>query len=83
MQLIQRICKDSTIISEEKAELAFVPNPRKLTRLFLLEKIIFPEPKAESALGSILGKPSRLFLLTRFFNFSFVLSFESLLDLVF
>ena len=83
MQLTQRKCKDTTVRLEEKAESTFALNPGKPTRLYLLDKIIFPVPKAESALGQFLEKSSRLFLLTRFFNFPFVLSFEPLLDLVF
>ena len=83
MQLNQRKRKDTTVISKQKGESAFAPFPGKPTRLFLLEKISFPEPKAESALGPKSGKPSQLFLLTRFFNFSFVVSFEPLLDFVF
>ena len=59
--------KDTTVRSEEKAELAFAPISEKSSRLFLLDKIGFPEFKAESALGPILGKPSRL-LPTRFSN---------------
>ena len=78
MQLTQRKHKDTTVMSEEKIELAFTLTPRKPTRLFLLDKITFTEPKAESALGSLPGKPSRLFLLSRFSIFSFVLSFEPL-----
>ena len=43
---------------------------------------LFPVPKAESALGPI-QKPSRLFLMTRFFNFSLSYPLNLLLDLVF
>ena len=69
MQSTQRKRKDSTVISEQKAESAFAPFPRKSTRLFLLDKISFPEPKVESDLSSKPRKSSRLFLLTRFSNF--------------
>ena len=46
-------------------------------------KINFPKPKAEMALGPNPKKLSWLFLLTRFFNFSFVLSFKLHLNFVF
>ena len=78
MQLTQRKRKNTTVISEEKAESAFAPTPEKPTRLYLLDKLIFPEPKAQSDLGLILEKSSWLFLLTWVFNFLFVLSFELL-----
>ena len=71
MQLIQRKCKDTIVISEQKAESAFAPFPENSARLFPLDKISFPEPKAKSALGPKLGMLSQLFLLTRFFQFFF------------
>ena len=83
MQLTQRKGKDTTVKSEEKAESTFAPTPRKPTRLIPLDKIKFPVPKVESALGPFLGKWSRVFLLTRFSNFLFVLSVEPILDLIF
>ena len=83
MQLTRRKRKDTTVISEEKVESALAPAPRKSTQLYLMDKLIFPNSKVKSALGLILGKPSPLFLLTRFSNFLFVLSFEPFLDLVF
>ena len=67
MQLTQWKRKNTTVRSEEKAELAFAPTPEKSTRLFLLDKNNFSVPKAESVLGPKSGKPSQLFLLTRFF----------------
>ena len=50
MQSTQKKRKDSTAISEQKAESAFAPIPRKRTQLFLLDKILIPVPKAESAI---------------------------------
>ena len=52
MQLSQRKRKDTTVRSEEKAESNFAQILWKPTRLYLLDQIIFPEPKAELALGS-------------------------------
>ena len=78
MQLTQRKRKDSTVILEEKVDSAFCSNPRKADSGLPIGHNDFPEPKAESALGSIPGKPSRLFLLTRFSRIYFFLSFEPL-----
>ena len=71
MQSIQGSRSNPTVISEEKADSAFAPNPGKPSRLFLLDKWDFPEHKAESALGPYQGKPSRLFVLTWFSLYPF------------
>ena len=71
MHLIQTKRKD-TVWSEQKVDSTFFPHTGKPTRLFLLDKNCFQYLKS-----------SRLFLLTRFFNFSSVLFFEPILDLIF
>ena len=54
----------------------------QLTQRKRKDTTVRSEEKIESAFAPIPGKPTRLFLLTRFSNFPFVLSFEPFLDLI-